>query len=649
MNKISFSLSALKTLVFTLFGVVFFFASHIFVNAEETTDIRPNILWLTCEDVGPHLGCYGFSASNTPNLDSFAAKGVRYLHAWSNSPVCSAARTTIIAGCYPASLGAENHRSSVPLPQSFRLFPQYLRDAGYYCTNNVKTDYNVEPSHSGCWDESSRNAHWKKRKNGQPFFAVFNMTITHESQIRNEYALKRDPSKTPIPPYHPDTPETRRNWTQYLERITQMDEQCGVRLKELEDAGLTDDTIVFFFGDHGSGVTRNKQTPLDCGLRVPFIIYIPEKFKNLTPKDYCSGKFSERLISFVDLAPTILSIARIKIPEYMQGKAFAGKYETEKRRYIYGFRSRIDERPELIRTVSDGRFVYARNFHPEIIYGALGNYSLQTPMTQTWRELYRQNKLPEHQKFFWELKPTEELYDLQSDPFEINNLVSSEEYCSKLEELQTARRQISLEIRDVQFFQESILLRRAEKSTPYDFGCSLSRKNYSAVVLAAEAATDRNTATQKILDLAENSEEAIRYWAAVGILLRLADAAGVDGKRPTNATSKLFAEFKSTVSNLLKDSSPSVQIVAAEILGRFGTNDDVDAAVRLLLSLTHFDKTPDAILSQSALCAMDSFASRLSGYREKINSLNAEDYSGRSVGTIGGVIRSIKQQLALKP
>ncbi|MDR1959541.1 MAG: sulfatase [Planctomycetaceae bacterium] len=391
------------------------------VRGSDGSDIakRPNVLWMTCEDSGRHLGCYGFSAAVTPNLDRLATGGIRYRHAWSNSPVCSAARTTIITGCYPASLGAEHHRSSVELPDAFHLFPQFLRDAGYYCTNNSKTDYNVfrkGEKDSTCWDESGVKAHWKNRKTGQPFFAVFNLTMTHESRMRDEYELTRDPAQTPIPPYHPETPESRRNWTQYHERITQMDTRCGEILKELEEDGLSDDTIIFFFSDHGSGLPRNKQTPLDSGLGVPMIVYIPGQFRYLAPDDYNPGEFSERLISFVDLAPTVLSLAGITIPRHMQGKAFAGKSEAEKRRYVYGFRSRIDERSELIRSVSDGRFVYARNFHPERIYGALGAYSLQTPATRVWRELYREGKLPEHQKFFWELKPTEELYDLETDP-----------------------------------------------------------------------------------------------------------------------------------------------------------------------------------------------------------------------------------------
>ncbi|MDR1964923.1 MAG: sulfatase, partial [Planctomycetaceae bacterium] len=363
----------MKTIYLTSMLWICLFVPSIFA------DDRPNILWLTCEDTGRHLGCYEFPTAVTPTLDHLAKRGMCYRFAWSNYPVCAPARTTIITGCYPASLGAEQMRSGVPLPDQIKMFPDYLRQNGYYCTNNAKEDYNVfAKDNKNCWDVSNNKAHWKNRTPNAPFFAVFNFTVTHESQIRNKHELQRDPGKVPIPKYHPNVPEIRRDWAQYHDRIAQMDTLCAAKLDELDKAGLAESTIIFFFGDHGSGMPRNKRTPLDCGLGVPFIVYFPPKWKHLAPPDYQNGTKSERLISFVDLAPTVLSLAGIEPPKNMQGIAFAGKFIGKPREFVFGFRGRMDERGDLVRSVSDGRYVYVRNYHPEIIYGAKNNYMFQT-------------------------------------------------------------------------------------------------------------------------------------------------------------------------------------------------------------------------------------------------------------------------------
>jgi len=218
---------------------------------------RPNILWITCEDTGQELGCYGDSYAETPNLDRLAARGLRYRNAWSNAPVCAPARTTIISGVYPPCTGAENMRSEVEMPAFMHMYPELLRQCGYYCTNNSKTDYNLRAPEK-LWDECSGKAPYKNRQPGQPFFAIFNITVSHESQIRvRPHELKHDPAKAPLPAYHPDTPEVRHDWAQYYDKVTEMDAIAGKHLKELEQAGLADDTIVFFYGDHGPGMPRS--------------------------------------------------------------------------------------------------------------------------------------------------------------------------------------------------------------------------------------------------------------------------------------------------------------------------------------------------------------------------------------------------------
>jgi uncharacterized sulfatase len=270
---------------------------------------------------------------------------------------------------YPTATGSEHMRSLVHLPPAKQMFPQLLRQAGYYCTNNSKEDYNlVQPRQ--VWDESSPRAHWQKRAAGQPFFAVFNSEKSHESRIRaRPHTPVHDPAKVRIPSYHPDTPEVRQDWAQYYDVVAEADADAGKRLKELAGAGLVEETIVFYFADNGSGMPRSKRWPYNSGLQVPLIIYIPEKFKGLAPPEYGAGGQSRRLVSFVDLAPTVLSLAGIKPPSWIEGHAFVGEYQDSPQPYVYGFRGRMDERYDLVRSVTDGRYVYVRNYLPHLIYG----------------------------------------------------------------------------------------------------------------------------------------------------------------------------------------------------------------------------------------------------------------------------------------
>jgi arylsulfatase A-like enzyme len=335
-------------------------------QAEDgvSSSIRPNILWLSTEDIGPHLGCYGDPDAVTPNLDRFAKNSLVYDIAWSNYPVCAPARTTIISGVYACALAAGNMRSEVILPDEMEMFPYYLRQAGYYCTNNSKTDYNFIDPRNKPWDESSRKAHWKNSKPDQPFFAVFNHTGTHESKIRTRpHQAQIDPAGVTLPSYWPDTPEVRQDWAQYHDNITRMDNWFQERLDELAAAGQSDNTIVVFFGDHGSGMPRHKRFAGNSGMHVPFIVHVPDGLKKLAPDGYAAGDHSSRPIGFVDLAATMLSIAGIQPPDYMHGNAFMGEFETPAPKYCYGFRDRMDERPDISRSIRDQRFIYVRKLH----------------------------------------------------------------------------------------------------------------------------------------------------------------------------------------------------------------------------------------------------------------------------------------------
>ena len=535
----------------------------------HAADERPNLLWITSEDNGAHLGCYGDDYATTPNLDALADRGFLFLHAWSNAPVCAPARTTIISGIYPTSTGSQHMRSQASLPPGLRMFPELLREAGYYCTNRSKEDYNLTKP-GQVWDVSSGKAHWRGRREGQPFFAVWNFTISHESQIRKRpHEAVHDPDLVRVPAYHPDRPEVRRDWAQYYDKVSAMDGQVGKALAQLDEDGLRDSTIIFYYGDHGSGMPRSKRWPYDSGLRVPMIVFFPERFRHLAPKGYETGGRGERLVSFVDLAPTMLSLAGIRPPAYMQGSAFCGPFTGPEPATLHGFRDRMDERYDLVRTVRDRRFVYVRNYMPHRIQGEYLNYMFQTPTTRVWKESYDRGELNAAQSFFWEPKPTEELYDLTADPDEVTNLVDSPEHRATLDRLRAANRAHILAVRDVGFLPEDEMHRRSGERTPYEMGHDPEVYPLERVLAAAELAASREPAGEALTRGLTDPDPALRYWAATGLLVRGADAvkAALDSLR-----------------TLLEDPSPTVRVVAAEALALHGEEEDVRAARAALLA-----------------------------------------------------------------
>ncbi len=583
--------------------------------AQSSRDVaRPNILWLTSEDHGPHLGCYGDLVANTPNLDQLARRGMRFKRAWSTAPVCAAARTALISGVYPPSLGAEHMRSLVAMPDFMRMYPQFLREAGYYCSNNVKEDYNlIKPGR--VWDDSSPEAHWQDRNPGQAFFAVFNYTMTHESQIRAPDAnTVSDPAVVRVPAYQPDTPEVRSNWAQYYDRIAQLDGVVGESLAELEAAGLADDTIVFFYSDHGSGIPRSKRWPYNSGLHVPMIVHFPEKWRHLAPSDYRAGSESERLVDFMDLAPTLLSIVGIEPPDYMHGNAFAGAHQRPPKAYMHAFRGRMDERYDLARTVSDGRYLYMRHYMPHRIYGQYLTYMFETQATQVWKRMYDQGQLNEVQSRFWESKPAEELYDLESDPDEIDNLIDSPAYQDKLVELRQQHRDWTLESRDFGFLPENEIRSRSAASTPYqaardDVVYPLARILRCAQLASSLAAS----AVSALLTNLTDDDSAVRYWAASGLLMRGATGVGANAQALRQA---------------LQDPAPAVRVAAAEALGNYGDEDDIDAALATLAELIEVEGN-EIFVPMMALTALDEMEERAAPIRDAIEAID-----------VGGVTRT---------
>ncbi len=363
-----------------------------------TEPARPNILWITTHDISPDLGCYagvwpGAEYAQTPRLDQLASEGVRYDQAFASTPVCAPSRSSIFTGMYPTAAGTMHMRSSAVPPPEVRCFPEYLRAAGYYCTNNAFSDLQFQVPVT-VWDESSRQAHWRNRPDpAQPFFAVFHGMLTHELQIyadeaqfrqntqRLQAQQRHDPADAPLPPYFPDTPVFRQAWARYSDNITAMDYWAGDLLQELEDDGLAGNTLVVFWSDHGAGMPRAKRWPYDTGLREPLLLRWPG---HIAP-----GTTVSEPVALMDLAATMLAVGGVAVPEHMHARPLfdaQGRATASPRRYIFGHRDRMDEQEDTIRTVCDGRLRYIRNYHPDRPWMQHHEYADQFA---TWKELRR--------------------------------------------------------------------------------------------------------------------------------------------------------------------------------------------------------------------------------------------------------------------
>ena len=573
---------------------------------QDATAALPNIVWIVSEDHGPHLGCYGDSYATTPNIDRLASRGMKYSRCWANAPVCAPSRTTLILGMYATSTGGEHMRSMVPCPAGKMMYPQLLRDAGYYCTNNAKEDYNLTKP-GQVWDDSSKKAHWKNRPAGRPFFAVFNSEKSHESKIRTRpHKAIHDPAKVRVPAYHPDTPEVRQDWAQYYDAVSEADEDAGERLKELEVAGLTDETIVFYFSDHGSGMPRSKRWPFHSGLHVPLVIHIPEKYRDLRPSDYVAGGTSDRLVSLVDFAPTLLSLAGVKPAEWMQGHAFLGKYATPPQPYVYGFRGRMDERYDLVRSVTDGRFVYVRQYFPHLIYGQHVDYMFQTPTTRVWKRLHDEGRLTPAQDAFWKPKHWEELYDLQNDPDEVRNLADVPEMQSVKLRLRGAQQKLALEIRDLGFLPEGERFIRSRGDSQFDMARNADRYPIDRVFAAAELASMLDaTRPAALMELLKDSDCGVRYWGVMGIHMR--------GRERVLAARRDLREC-------LKDSSPDVAIAAAEALITFGEETDRGESLKLLIQRANWNDN-SVFVVMAALNSLDMIGDKAASVAAAIREL----------------------------
>lgn len=556
---------------------LFLFTSIIILKSSLSG--LPNILWITAEDMSPTLGCYGDPDARTPNIDSLAKKSVRYTHAYASAPVCSPSRSCLIQGAYPTSLSTQQMRSGFPLPSYMKGFPSILRKLGYYTTNNVKTDYNsgnFEEIIKSSWNESSATAHWRNRKNNNtPFFSVFNLMTSHQSrtmvwpyekfkkEIQSKLSTQEihNPNKITLPPYYPDTPIIRKTVARFHDCVTAMDLEVGNILDQLKKDGLAEDTIVFFFSDHGSGMPRHKRALLESGMHVPLLIHIPEKWKKFATQK--PGSVCDQLVAFVDFAPTVLTLAGATIPKYMQGIPFLGNQKKIFRKQVFGHRDRVDEVRDLARSVRNKRFLYIRNYMPHLGYNQPTSWpDLGEIRHEFYRLASKKNMTPAQWHFTNPRRPVEELYDCQKDPQNLINLASSPKHKKILNQLRNKLDQHLKESKDLGFIPEYEAWKLFEKSSGWDVGKS---GTVNLEIIRNAASKVGMSGENELLEALNSKNMHVRYWGTIAF---------------NSINSKIGTKAKDALLKTLKDTSPSVRIEAANILMKIG---EINRALPVLI------------------------------------------------------------------
>jgi N-sulfoglucosamine sulfohydrolase len=531
------------------------------VRAAESP-ARPNILWITSEDNSSHwLGCYGNKQSRTPRLDALAKEGVLFENAYANAPVCAVSRATILNGVYSPTMGTQHMRSRHPIPARYRPYPEYLRGAGYYCTNNSKTDYNFEGKDASYWDNSSNMAHYKNRPAGKPFFAIFNTTISHESSLFNKAAAEPrrvKPEEVELPPYLPDLPEVRKDYARYLDRIEDMDAFVGKVLDELASAGLAEDTIVFYYADHGGILPRGKRYLEQTGVKIPMIVRIPEKFRNVAP--FKPGQRVTEPVSFIDLGPTLMSLTEIEIPTQMQGRPFLGskRVEPEADEMEFLYADRFDELYGMRRGLTDGKWKYIRNFNPDFPTAPYSFYQFGQPGWAAYQKAFEAGKLTGYQKALWEAPGTsEQLYDLTADPWEMKNLAADPAHAEQLTAMRERLRATMKNVKDTGVVPEPLFEDLAGKGTIADYVQS-DKFDHGKIVDLSFTATEIDAKNLAQFKAALGSTDPTeRYWGCVGLRLL--------GGKAASAAEELMP--------LLKDKHAGVRTTAAQALYAAGKKD----------------------------------------------------------------------------
>ncbi len=578
---------------------------------------KPNILWIVSEDNSPWLGCYGDSIATTPNLDKLAAEGILFTNAYSNAPVCAPSRNTLITGIYSPALGTQHMRSTYKIPDSIQFYPTFLKDAGYYTSNNSKKDYNTTDI-TGVWNESSKTATYKNRQEGQPFFHIENLMTSHESRLhRDSIPRNHSPEDVKLYPYHPDTPEMRSDYAVYYDRLQDLDTKIGKILDDLKNEGLSENTIVFYYSDHGGAVAGTKRFATQQGLHVPLIVYVPEKFRHVT--QYKRGDKVDRPVSFIDFPPTLLKLIGEDIPAQFQGTPFLNPENDNN--LVFGFAGRMDERINMVRTVTDGRYRYTRNYLPYRPYGAHLQYLWNAKGMQSWHKAYLDKNTNPTQSAFFETRPFEELYDIKNDPFQLKNLLSEKKINKegksgfsllsnteqdKIRKLTKALVDWQIQNHDAGFIPEAMLQKLNNNGLIYDFTHSDSYPIKEIIALAQAAGSAGHENFDQFITALRSKHPVKQYWAAIGF------------QNLKEAASMAIPDMKQLIFKV----DSFVGIVLAETL--YGLNEKKYAFEYLLQALDH----EHLMVRVQALNALDSMNKIPQAFKPKFQEL-ANKIQGR--------------------
>lgn len=514
--------------MFKLFYFINFIIFILSFSFFSYADNRPNILWITSEDNNVNwVGAYGNDHVQTPNIDILASEGFKYTEAYSNAPVCAPSRSTWITGIYANSTGTHHMRSRNLIPHNkISYYPDILKEHGYYVGNANKTDYNIGGrSDKNCWDNPD-SLNWDTLKKRQPFFQIVNFYESHESRSQGSLEnINYDFNNVKLKSYHPDLEIIRKNYAKYHDAVLRMDNKVGEVIKNLKDNGLYENTIVIYCSDHGGVMPRSKRYLYNSGIHCPLIIRIPEVFSYLWPNKKV-GSSVNRLVSFIDMPKTWLSLAGVKAPDYYQGNIFLGEERESENKYHFAFRGRMDERYDEARCVHNKQFLYIKNYMPWAPWIQHLEYQWKIKAQVAWEEHVRLGKASEVQYTpFYPKTNIEELYDMKNDPDCIHNLIGNTEYKQISDELRLALREWQLTINDTGLLLESEMNKRAKqnKLTVMEMAQDSNLYPLEKLINAADLALSGLPQNKKSLNqLIMHSDPGLRYWGSIG-LLRLGD------------------------------------------------------------------------------------------------------------------------------
>ena len=506
-----------------------FILALIIINTALASS-SPNILWITSEDNSIEwISCYGSKNAKTPHIDQLAKEGFRYLYCFDNGAVCAPTRSSWITGMHSISNGTQPMRSGFEIPESISFYNELLQKAGYFTSNCSKTDYNLRGpkgrNPKDFWNYSGGDyaGTWKKRKDGQPFFTVYNIGESHESRAFGDHNDESiDPNKIILAPYHPDLPEMRNTYAKYASAVSKMDKLVGQAIENLKKDNLYEDTILVYNSDHGGVLARSKRFLYSSGIHCPLIVRIPGKWKHLYPKGKEPGSTIDRIVSFIDMPKTWVSLTGAEITDNFQGRIFLGPDTEPEPQYHFSWRSRADERFDCVRVMRDEQFAYHKNYAPFAPNGQYLAYMHNMKATGAWERHHRAGKTNPVTGRFFEPRPSEEFYDNFKDFHNIDNQIDDPLHQAKIKELKKELRRQQLKYFDCGLMPEEMRARiiKENKTTVYAFVRDPALYPLAKYLDYSDLALSRKKANLKTLSKGlTNKDPVIRYWSVVGLLL----------------------------------------------------------------------------------------------------------------------------------